>query len=296
MEHFYNQKIRYHGNGLVEIRLYEKAFSFGGIKKGKTSELSGYEYIDVPFEEKPIKSRRFRDGNGFTIPYERDKLSMYKSVKRTKDKVYDYANALAWKWFVTFMFDGEKVDRYNYDEVSKKFSQWLKNARKLYAPDMQYVVVPERHKDGAYHFHGLFSNCDGLEFVPALNMAETYKGKPNKYYGQPLVRNGRQIYDMKKFRFGWSDCQIVEDTKKCANYILKYITKDLIEDTPERKRYWCSKNLPKVREEHILNDGNYDDIVKNILIECAKKNPHLYSRECELQNGDFSNRVLFIKL
>lgn len=72
--------------------------------------------------------------------------------------IYDIARSDCWEWFLTYTFEQSKVDRYDYSWCSQKMSDWLKNMRRV-CPDMKYIVVPEQHKDGAWHFHGLFKNC-----------------------------------------------------------------------------------------------------------------------------------------
>lgn len=293
----YNKKVRVHGNGLVEIRLYEKCITIGrNTNVSSNKKKQPFERELNPFLEEVLKMRTETDSEGWVSAYERDSISLSKSVKRTKDKIFDYSNAIVWEWFCTFTFNPEKVDRTNFDEVSKKMTKWLNNMRTKYCPDMKYVLVPEKHKDGCYHFHGLFSDCDGLDFVPAMNLQETYKGKTNKYYMQPLVRKGQQVFDIKRFKMGYTDCTKVRDTKKVANYILKYVTKEMICDTPNKKRYWCSNNLPKPQESVELHDFEYDSYVESVICECGLKNPDTYCNTFEVENGDFKNRITYIYL
>ena len=78
-------------------------------------------------------------------------------------------NNKPWDYFVTFTFNSDKVDRYNFSEVSKKLSKWIDNIKQKYGcKDMGYIIVPEKHKDGAWHFHGLFKNCDNLNFIDSV--------------------------------------------------------------------------------------------------------------------------------
>ena len=171
----YNVKKRVFGNGLVEVRVLEKTVKVGYARDGP--EEKPWEMLEVPFEDEPVKTSRFLDAKGYSVPVEVDKeLVLRKSMKRTRDKIYDYANCNHWEWFCTFTFSPEKIeDRSNFEQVSKKFTNWLSNMRLKYCPDMKYLVVPEKHKDGSYHFHGVFSNCAGLNFVPAINQQEFLK-------------------------------------------------------------------------------------------------------------------------
>lgn len=295
-EYDYNVRKRVFKNGLCEIRFFKKSVRCGHVESRK-EHVKMYEIEDIPFEEKKVRISKFHDDDGFSITCDSDSdRSVRISMKRTIDKIYDYANCNEWQWFCTFTFDKEKVVRDDYDDVVAKFSQWLRNMKKKYCKEMKYLVVPEKHKDGSYHFHGLFSNCDGLDFVPAQNLQETYKGKKNKYYMQPLVRKGQQVYDIKRFKMGYTDCTKVIDTKKVANYILKYITKELIKDTPSRKRYWRSKNLDLPQEESFLVPVlNYDDMLQDMLSELVKNGVEVYTNSCDLAYGDFENKITYIK-
>ena len=294
MYHEYNIKKRVFSNGLCQVRVFQKAVILGNVKD--SVKKIEYEMLEIPFEQEPVKSRKFLDSEGFSIPVEYDKdLVLKKSMKRTKDKVYDYANSNNWEWFCTFTFNQEKVNRFDFTDVSKKFSKWLEHMRQRYCKDMKYLVVPEKHKDGSYHFHGLFSNCKGLNFVPALNQEEFYHGKPNKYFGQLLIRDGLQVYDMKRFRLGFSDCTQVRDTKKVAAYILKYITKEMVSDVPNRKRYWVSRNLDKPKEQlFCVPLGDYDEFCQDLIQQFAIRNPDIHINECNLEHGDYTNKITYL--
>lgn len=283
-------------NGVCEIRFFSKSVKVGETRNAKGNSRD-YEMVEVPFLEEPIKSSRHLDSEGFTVALESNKeLSVAKSMKRTIDKIYDYANCNEWEWFCTFTFDDKKVDRSSFDDVVAKFSKWLNNMQNKYCNDMKYLVVPEKHKDGSYHFHGLFSNCDGLNFVPAINHQEEYRGHDNKYYMQELVRKGQQVFNIKRFKLGYSDCTQVKDTKKVANYVLKYITKELILDTPNKKRYWCSRNLDTpVEEDYLVPILDYEESLQEMLSVLLENKVDVYSNECVLNYGDFENKITYLK-
>lgn len=220
----YNFKFVYYPNGELKVVNYKKPICFGDEKKEK------------------------KEGLGCTP----DEI-INSSLTRTKNMIIDYARANIWEWFITFTFDKEKVDRYDYDEVSKKFSQWLKNMKKKYL-DMKYIVVPELHKDGAFHFHGLFSS--ELEKSEAING----KGKNIK------DTQGRQVYNLIEYKLGFSTSTRVTDTKKASNYILKYITKELCLRTPNKRRYWHSRNLelPYIEKIYIKSEKAQLELIKSI--------------------------------
>lgn len=166
-----------------------------------------------------------------------DDSGMKRSMRRTKQIVYDIAQSNDWEYFMTFTFDKAKVDRYSYDDTCSKLSNWLKNMRKI-SKNLRYIVVPEQHKDGAWHFHGLFMNVDGLDFVDS-----------GKRY------NERIVYNVGKYRFGWTTAIPTDGKPNVCTYLTKYITKDVCECSKGKKRYWASRNCDKPIEYKFLVEG-----------------------------------------
>lgn len=160
----------------------------------------------------------------------RQERSRYVSMNRTKNRSYALSRANSWDWFVTLTFSPEEVDRYDYSAVSKKLSKWLNNC-KVKCPDMKYLVIPELHKDGAFHFHGLFADCDGLGFVDS-----------------GIEKDGKKVYNISAYRLGFTTATRVEDSQAVVRYITKYITKELCQATFGRRRYWASRNLETAEE------------------------------------------------
>lgn len=166
--------------------------------------------------------------------------NLERSLRRTKNKIYDIAKSNQWEWFFTLTFNPKKVDSFNYEIVTDKLSQWLKNMRKK-CPNMMYLVVPEQHESGRWHFHGLFSHVEDMRFVDS----------------EKRDKKGRIIYNVGSYRLGFSTATKIDDVKKACSYIAKYTTKELCMVTKGKKRYWCSKNvlLPEV-EEYLVSYGN----------------------------------------
>lgn len=175
----------------------------------------------------------------------KDDNNISRSVRRTKNKIYDYARCNEWNWFFTLTLNEEKVNRYEYEDCAKKVSKWLNHMRAL-CPDMKYLVVPEQHKDGAWHFHGLFANVENLEFVNS--------GK---------IKKGKVVYNVGNYKFGWSTATQIESLEKAMAYITKYVTKQVCLITYNKKRYWASRNLatPVVEDYFIENMREYKEEV-----------------------------------
>lgn len=215
-------------------------------------ELQDYLYIPLhpnktwlnpftmQFEKEPVPYEDLQED------VERKKQrSLRSSMGRTVNAIYNISRANTWDWFITLTFNPAKVDSLNYGETVKKLSQWIKNIRRI-CPDMGYIIVPEKHKSGRYHFHGLFRNCEGLGFVPT----------------DKRTSKGDVIYNVGKYRLGWTTATIIQDQSRVVKYIAKYINKDLCQVAFNKRRYWSSRNLsdPDVQEV-MLDKAKLDQLV-----------------------------------
>lgn len=146
----------------------------------------------------------------------RKEHSEYSSFSRTINVVYELARSNVWEWFFTFTFNPDLLDRYDFDSCVKKLQNWLIVQRRNF-PDLKYILVPEQHKDGAWHFHGLFANCDGM-------------CKPS---GKTI--NGVEVYNVGTYKWGFTTATKVNSNERVTKYISKYITKDLCKVTSGKK-------------------------------------------------------------
>ena len=161
------------------------------------------------------------------------------------NKIYDISRCNEWELFVTLTFNPSVVDSFNYDEVSRKLQNWLIVLRRK-CKNLKYIVVPELHKSGRFHFHGLFANCNGLKLVDS--------GKRDK--------KGRTIYNIDNYNLGWTTATKITNTDAASKYIAKYVTKVLFKNTMHKRRYWASRNcnLPQVEEKYC----NPELVIKNL--------------------------------
>lgn len=215
----------------------------------------------------PLNSRKFINPFTNEEDYYREMgdpvENMRRSVRRSKNMIYDVAKSNGWNWFFTLTFNPDKVDSFNYDETSKKLSLWLNNMRKK-CPDMKYLVVPELHESGRWHFHGLFANVENMKFVDS----------------EKRDKKGRIIYNVDSYRLGFSTATQIEDLQKACNYIAKYITFDLCSLTKGKKRYWTSRNcdMPIV-DEFFVSMSNSE--LKRVM-DIADYKKKCYSEYCDV--------------
>ena len=137
-----------------------------------------------------------------------DPITRDDSLKRSKDKIFDIAfmNADLWQYMVTLTLDKDKIDRYDKKEINKKLKKWLGHL--VERNNVNYLIIPELHKDGAVHFHGLMSGNLKLDF--------------SSHYDN----NNRPIYNLLNWKYGFSTCVPLDDNKVAVcKYITKYVTK-----------------------------------------------------------------------
>lgn len=157
---------------------------------------------------------------------QKDEENLTRSLRRTQQEIADIIDCNDFEFFGTLTIDPKKLDRYDDDLVTKKVMTWLNHQRR-HSPDFLYLLVPERHKDGALHFHVLFGHFNGV-----------LEDSGKKWQGEP-------IYNLKGYTWGFTDFTRIKDKQRTANYCRKYITKEMLTERKGKKRYWASKNLKK---------------------------------------------------
>lgn len=181
------------------------------------------------------------------------------SLMRTKKKIFDLSKCAEWDYMLTITFNPELVDSYDLQCVSKKLREWLKR-QKIKSPDLQYLVIPEMHKSGRWHFHGFLSNIGDI---------------PIDFYKKD--KNGRMVFHLSKFPYGFNTIISInrDELDKCVNYISKYITKELCQVEKGKKRYFHSNNLGEIIEHKVSVGFKYSSpnkLLKLVDNVCNSKN------------------------
>ncbi len=230
----YNFKIKDYGNGNFKVFSYNYH-----ITKGFDKINSNYVNSNNDNKDDIIK----------------------KSLYRSRSKIFDYCYCNSWDWFGTFTLSSKKVDRYDYDLCCKKIKGFFDRIRRT-NNNLKYIVVPEQHKDGAYHFHCLISDINNELFSISGH-------KDSK---------GRDIYNLNSYKLGFTNFTIVDDSDKVSSYIVKYITKDICKALKNRKKYFCSRNLNLPIEYNFdfdNDDKNYFknkynlNVINKLIIDCS---------------------------
>lgn len=164
------------------------------------------------------------------------------NLSRSRKTIVDLILCNRFEYFCTFTFDSSKIDRYNYDVCQKKLRKFFNNFKTRYAPDFKYLIIPEFHKDGAIHFHGLCSGFpDGELTVPDKVYKRTESGEV------VAVPNTKGYTEWRRYHkaFGFFNCSRIANYNACAFYVSKYVTKNLLEIGKGRAVYMCSLGLAR---------------------------------------------------
>lgn len=156
-----------------------------------------------------------------------------RSLRRTRKAIKDYALCNDFDLFATFTLAD---DRFNDDRSKKRLATWFKNQRDRNGK-FKYIVVAERHKNGALHFHALIGGYTG-RLVYGIN--------PHNGEYIPDGR-GEFVRNFDEYKLGINSAKVIdskESKTKTAYYLQKYINKDMV-IVFGHNRYWASKGLRK---------------------------------------------------
>lgn len=169
-----------------------------------------------------------------------------RSIRRTKKNIKDIVYNNDFDYFTTFTFKRDSENKYNRIDITKTnnvmpmFKNFIKKIhmyqKRNNMPMMKYLMIFEKHKDGVIHLHAFLKNV------------------PPAYLSDSGRRDGsKKIYNVKGWPHGFSTAvplvyADIDSKAKMANYITKYVSKDLeINFEKNERRYYCSTGLSRAR-------------------------------------------------
>lgn len=171
------------------------------------------------------------------------------SRTRSKNRIKYLSRSNSWDWFGTFTFDPDRVNSFDYDSVTYALKKFLTVFRRN-NPGVRYLMIPEQHASGRWHFHALFSGIQRETLV----------------FSGHFDRKHRKVYHLQGYNLGFNDFTEVTDSVRVTRYIVKYITKELVSVARGKKRYWASRNLDQAPVEKICTLYCSDiDVIKYLL-------------------------------
>ena len=148
------------------------------------------------------------------------------NFSRARSMVLQYALCNKWDFFFTGTLNPDKWTRDSLSPFMVTLSQWVRDMRKSYGWKFDVLLVPEHHKDGSWHVHGLIAGLPSFAYgrFVQLDLREVGLGW---LYPLKLVKG--DFYNWYDFadKFGFCSLAPVRDPVATAFYITKYISKDL---------------------------------------------------------------------
>lgn len=170
-----------------------------------------------------------------------------RSMRRARANLRRLALANDFRYFVTLTLDGEKIDRYDGSAIVRALGQWCDNMVRRHG--LRYVLVPERHKDGAFHFHGFMAG-DGLDAVDSGTIDMDGWKKPRRPRSEAqreqwLAGGGRIVYNLPQWSLGFTTAiELYGTYSQAVGYVCKYIGKQDAE-RPLGRWYYSGGALDK---------------------------------------------------
>lgn len=236
MEPFHNARIKRYPDGSAELLIGSRPFGGGNVSRLPAylddGETRFIRFRD-PFESPEDKAEREyaqleRDAIAWeNAPSPQDnakaccEAAVRRSAHRARKAVRDIARSNDWRFFVTLTLDKDKVNRYDPSEVLRHLRHWLGN--NVRRRGLAYILVPEHHKDGAIHFHGLFN--DALEAVDSGTLSVPGRKAPVKARSEAhkaaMERmGGHTVYNLPGWGWGFSTAIELYGEKDAAiNYV-----------------------------------------------------------------------------
>lgn len=182
------------------------------------------------------------------------------NISRTRSKIWEYASCNKFDAFITLTLNKDKMNRYDLDAFIKALGQFIRDNRKRKGSDIEYVLIPEKHKDGAYHMHGLIKGINSEE-LKAFTLQDKIPIQIKN-----LIKKGRTIYNWLPYseKFGWVTLEEIQNQEAVSKYITKYIKKDVGVSVNEKnkKSYYCSRGLKKAE---VIKKGTFPTLLRNAL-------------------------------
>ena len=212
---------------------------FGGVSKMQVSNrilplYTVYYYTD--FLYRVVKFKRSRDGLALREPNQESQERFLQSYSRSRSKVLQYSLCNKWDYFITITVNPDWFDRWNLDDIYSSIYDFFRMYRSRYGP-ISYLLVPERHEDGAWHFHGFICgilDCHLSSFIPGI-------------HPQKLIRAGYLNFGMLADVIGFVSLSELRDPVAAGFYITKYITKEHAHDDFYQHLYYHSQGLKTAR-------------------------------------------------
>lgn len=201
------------------------------------------------FNDDVYKIVRFKRSDGFStmVFVSEDKCTTAgeksdPALSRARRMVFEKALCNSWDYFFTGTLDEKKYDRHNLVKFHSDLTDFIKYRRSVYGSDIRFLFVPEKHKDGAWHVHGLIA---GVPPAALCRFTRTFFVENGLKVNYKLMRSNYLCWIDFFHKFGFCSLASIQSVLGVSYYITKYISKDLNSrrgDVGEHL-YYCSRGL-----------------------------------------------------
>lgn len=198
------------------------------------------KYVSFPLNTKYVE----RINNPVVRNVVKNSNKLENNLVRAKNKIKDYVLCNDFKYFVTITCNNEYINRNDLDNLRRVITNKIRYFRKKYNVTANYILIPEKHKKGGYHLHGVLDESFSQSIY--------------------INRNGYDslhIFD----NIGFSSIESIKSVSKVSSYITKYVSKDFAFRGLGEHLYYCSRGLKKplflediVYNNEIFNDRFFD--------------------------------------
>lgn len=187
------------------------------------------DYNIYRFTDQIYKIVRFNSTAPLGVHKERGEHQHYEnkldaSLSRTRRMILEKALCNDWNYFCTFTIAESNFDRKDLVTWHQRFTQWIRDQRKKYSHmglDFPFLLIPEQHKDGSWHMHGLFGDISPL-LVSFRDMRSQGIKVPDY-----LVNNDYWNWPDYQKKFGFCSFGEIRNKVAVSFYVTKYMTKEL---------------------------------------------------------------------
>lgn len=172
------------------------------------------------------------------------------ALSRAKARVFELASCNEFEFFCTFTIDPKKAERLNLNTFRKDFTHWIRNLNRNRQEPIKYLLIPEQHKKGGWHLHGLLF---GLKIGDDLRPFELSEKIPKRLKNQ--IKSGETVYNWDKYakKYGFFTATKIKDGCACSKYITKYIVKDFGTTLEKNQHFFFASQGLKGRETLVRN-------------------------------------------
>lgn len=254
-DQYFDSSYRLLDNGLFIMKTFDRPMRKKKVKKVEADK----ENVKKTFMEQLAWTKKNR---------QRSMRQFVDLLRHNADKLVSFG---------TLTFDPEKVGHdLSREQALKYWDNFANRVRKEY-PDIAFVKVDEKHKNGRTHFHFVSSAPVGHELFPIREPKKLWNSKKQRYYEL-------YCYDIPFWNYGFSDIKdlrletgIVDENFDIGLYMAKYMAKTFASDFEStisrlhEKKYTVINGSLLDRPKSINFNREYDDLDLLILKWLKKK-------------------------